>query len=93
MLFKSPYCPASSHGLKKQKHYQTPGIHTMVVGSESLFVRSCHKCSAYLCDDVTDKTTMGTNYSFSGHMISFTEGNWLEITLNTVFYLFERSVS
>lgn len=60
MLYKSPYYPASSHGLKKQKHCRAPGIHTMGLGSESMFLRSFHNCLTYLCDDVTDKTTMGT---------------------------------
>lgn len=52
MLFQSS---ASSHWLKKQKHYQTPGIKTMVHGSESLFLRSCHRCLTFLCDDVAEQ--------------------------------------
>lgn len=87
MLFKSPHYSASSLGLKKQKHYQTPGIQTMVEGSESLFVSSCHKCSTYLCDDVADKTTMGTIYSLNEHMVSFTVRNCLEITIQCLIYL------
>lgn len=87
MLLKSSYYAASSYVLKKQKHYQTPGTHTMVLAGESLFVRCCHKYSTYLCGDVAGKTTMGANYSFSRRMISFTVRNGLEITLNTVSYL------
>lgn len=76
--------------LRKHKVYKTTGTDTMVLASESLFVRSCHECSAYLSDDVVHMTTMGTNYSFTGQMISFTVRNELRIRLKTVFLCLER---
>lgn len=53
------------------KETKIPGIQTMVLGVESLFVGSCSKHSAYLCDDVVDKT-ISTRHSYPRHMLSVT---------------------